>query len=765
MFNNKFIFVKYFLVFLFSAIFLCLPSIAPAAQREAENYNAQGLKFLEQGDIRRAFMEFKKASDYDSLYADPLYYQGIIYEKRGSLEEARQKFEAAIAVSPQDPKIILKINKFIYKDFLQFLDENELEKAEKIIDVLLNSEPRNPEYIFGQGRFFIKKENWEAAAKSLYQVIQMGNNYEIPDELKHVLAMSHAYYSLVSFQQKKYYDAYFHIRNAQKKAVKTNPEIENIMRMVAGDENPVVKLWRDADSLYNEKKYSLALKKYQEVLTYHRAIKEVQDRIEQIEKIFRAVELNNKAEQFYKVSKWEEAKAVYIQIQELGFNEEKIKQRIEELDKRIFQLKNPKIKVDLSDSAFQKNLEFMQQHELFGEIEDNFFDRYSRAQNLYDKEDYAAAMGLYQSIYMDNPDYEDVSVKMKKCQEFLENKKKSNYATIVYAILVLIGVIFLIKLFKKSLPLWHKSRLMKSLEKSREKKNWKKVISICKKLITYTKSEKEVAKINLNISQAFLYDGQYNKALEHAQLVLKCDHRSTAAHSVMAKSFLETNNVSDVAIKEYQNLIKLEPKNMKLLKILTDYYVKRESIDKDALDIYKRLLKYEPDNFKVLELTGVSYKESGRMDAEALRVYEEIIQKDPGNMEFHQTLARAYFEKELFEEAINHSRIYLNHLPENKAVNKIFQQSFIKLKKLTECILEYERIAEKFTESKFLKRTIDKLYEMRSLAGDSGGASKDSSSSANPAMSGQKSIFVCSKCACLNSPGAKICKRCQAPLG
>lgn len=759
LFSSRHISTIFFVVLLLSIINVY------AAQREAEKFNESGLKYLEKGQLRQAFMQFKKASDYDSLYADPLYYQGIIYEKRENPEEARKKFEAALSLTPQDLKIIKKINEFKYKDFIRALEEDNFSTAQRIIDALLNSAPSSARYLFGQGRLYIRKEEWPAAAKFLYQVIQKGNNYEIKEEDQDVLVMAHAYYSLVSFQNKKYYEAYIHIKRAQKTSKVKNSEIEKITRMVAGSDNPLVRLWREADELYEKHKYQEALEKYEKVLEYHRSIKEVQDKIETIEKIFKAVELNKKAEQLYRESKWVESKEIYLKMQDLGFSEEKIKLRIQELDKRIYKINHPEKKIDLSDSAFEKDLEIMQKHELFGEIDDNYYERYKRAQELYDSEEYSAAMGIFQSIYVDKPDYEDVSAKMKKCQAFINNKKKSSYANIVYAVIVVFIIFFIINLIKKNLPIWRKKKAMKALEKARAKKNWKKVISICKKLIAYAASEKEIGKINLNIAQAFLNEGQYSKTIEHAQLVLKCDHRSSAGHSVLAKAFLEIGNVSDSAIKEYQTLIKLEPRNNKLLNVLAGYYIKREAIDKDAIDIYKKLLKVEPENFKVLELIGVSYKESSRMDAEALRVYEEIIKKDATNMEFHQTLAHAYFEKELFEESINHSRIFLNTSPENKGINKIFQQSFIKLKKLTECILEYERIAENFSDSKFLKRTIDKLYEMRSLAGDTPQSNNTSGEITEKAQSsGRKSIIVCPKCACLNSPGAKVCKRCQAPI-
>jgi len=70
------------------------------------------------------------------------------------------------------------------------------------------------------------------------------------------------------------------------------------------------------------------------------------------------------------------------------------------------------------------------------------------------------------------------------------------------------------------------------------------------------------------------------------------------------------------------------------------------------------------------------------------------------------------------------------------------------------------------SDSKFLKRTLDKLYEMRSLSPDFDGKAKESDDqlSSSPAGAASRAITVCKKCAHLNPATADTCKRCGATL-
>ncbi|PKK92295.1 MAG: hypothetical protein CVV64_02455 [Candidatus Wallbacteria bacterium HGW-Wallbacteria-1] len=753
------------IIFLSLVFLFAFSSNALAAQRRAEELNTEGERLLKDGSMKSAFMKFREAADYDSLFAEPRYNLGLIYEKRGDGQTAREEFRAALSLSPQDPRIIKKVNEYIFRDVEAFLDSEDFEKATALIENLLVSEPRNPAFLIAQARVQIHLENWSRSRQILHEVIQLANNFAIPKD-DPTIPVAHALYSLASFRDRQYYDAYVNIRRA-KVLLGDRPHklVDAILPEVAGDDNPVVKLWREGDALYDAGKLDKALEAYTKLLELHKPIKEVQDRIDHCNNMMKAAQLIKKGKRLVGNGEWKAAREIYGQIQGLGMDTKQIRETIEYIEKKIYQIEHPQEKVDLSDDTFEKNLQFLQESSLFGQIQDNLFETYQQAQDFYANGEFEQALGLYSSISLEKPDYEDVATKMQLCQQAINKRQTSLYATGVVVLIVLVVGCMLLNTFLRGLPKKRRDDAIRAVESAKSSGNWKKVISQSERLLNYVVNEKEVGKINLGMAQAHFKLGNYEKAVELAQFCLKVDHRNKAARTVLGKCYLERGVISDASIREYKELIQLEPGNLKLLRTLADYYVKKEMIDRDALDVYKRLLRLEPDNARILELIAVSYKEEGRVDAEAMTVYEDVITRDPDNIEFRQVLAAAYFQKELYDESLKECKLILHFDPENKDINKIFQQSYIKIGKLTECIIEYERLLEANSDSKFLKRSLDKLYEMRSLSPDFDNKGNDSDKQQNVGMAGSaRAITVCRKCAHLNPATAETCKRCGATL-
>lgn len=746
---------------------LLVPAFSMAAQRKAQDMCDEGISMFESGDMRGAFMKFREAADYDSLFGDPHYYLGLIYEKRADYDSARREFEEAFSSARQDPKIIKKMNEYLFIDFEKLLEINEVGKAQKLLDGILESEPRNGTYMLGQARIQIKAEAWDKAYKVLNELLGLVGNFVIKED-DPCIPRANAFFAMVNFRMQKYYDAYIHIKRALTASKTKDTMIDNIALEVGGDGNPLVKLWKEADSLFEANKFAEAKEAYEKVLQIHRTIREVQDKRDRCANVLKAKGLLQKGKKLVDNKEWKLARDVYNEVLALGVETPKINETIEYIDKKIYQMEHPQEKVDLSDSAFEKHLEEMQNSTLFGEVRDNFFEKYQEAQNLYEKGMYEEAKGLFLSIQIEKADYEDVAEKVRLCDRAIEGKQISIYALGGIGLFILIVFISLIRVYMARLPAKRKAEAHKAIEHARENGNFKRVIKESRRLLNMMVTEKEIAKINQGIAQAYYKLDDWDKAIEHAQTTLKIDHRNQAAKTVLAKAFLEKGVTSDLAIREYKNLLPLEPGNMKLLETLADYYVKKEMVDKDAVDVYKKLIKYQPENFKILELIGVSYKEEGRTDAEAIAVYEEILARDPETFEFRHILARAYFNKELYEETIKECKFYLRVEPNDKTMNKLFQSGYIKLNKLTECIIEYERLLETHSDSKYIKRELDKLYEMRSLSGkniegggDGSGGGDGPGFSSGPMM---KSISVCPKCAHLNPGGAAACKRCGEPI-
>lgn len=742
-----------------------LPNCSMAAQRKAQEMCEEGIKMYEAGDIRGSFMKFREAADYDSLYGDPHYYLGLIYEKRSDYDSARKEFEEAFSSARQDPKIIKKMNEYIFIDFEKLLEADETGKAQKLLDEILENEPRNGTYMLGQARINIKAEAWDKAYKVLNEILGLASSFVIKED-DPCIPRANAYFALVNFRMQKYYDAYIHIKRALT-AVKAKDEvIDNIALEVGGDGNPLVKLWKEADALYDSNKFVEAKAAYEKVLEIHRTIREVQDKRDRCVNVLKAKELLQKGKKLVDSKEWKTAKDVYNEVLALGVETPKINETIEYIDKKIYQIEHPQEKVDLSDAAFEKHLEEMQKSDMFGEVRDNFFEKYQEAQSLYEKGMIEEAKGIFLSIQIEKPDYEDVAEKVRMCDKAMDSKQFSLYALGGIGLFILIVVTSLMKVYFARLPAKRKAEALKAIEHAREGGNFKRVVKESQRVLNMMVTEKEIAKLNQGIAQAYYKLEDWDKAIEHAQTTLKIDHRNQAARTVLAKAFLEKNVTSDLAIREYKNLLPLEPGNMKLLETLAEYYVKKEMVDKDAVDVYKKLFKYQPDNFKILELIGVSYKEEGRTDAEAIAIYEEILSVEPENFEFRHVLARAYFDKELFEETIKECKFYLRVEPNDKTMNKLFQSSYIKLNKLTECIIEYERLLETHSDSKYLKRELDKLYEMRSLSGKAVDGDGEGAGGETDGRSGisMKSISVCPKCAHLNPGGASACKRCGEPI-
>lgn len=139
-----------------------------------------------------------------------------------------------------------------------------------------------------------------------------------------------------------------------------------------------------------------------------------------------------------------------------------------------------------------------------------------------------------------------------------------------------------------------------------------------------------------NFSPAFLkgkeyiYNGQYDSALEQLTKARSQDPRDPATRELLAGLYKKLHRFEEAEI-EYQALLSLSPNNLTheidFAQLLMD-----EGKFSDAQNIYQQILSRHPDNSKALLGLAMALESSGYMDT-AMDYYQQVVRKFPSSQE------------------------------------------------------------------------------------------------------------------------------------
>jgi tetratricopeptide (TPR) repeat protein len=134
-----------------------------------QKYVASGQRYFENGQYREAAIQYKKAVEIDSSYADAHYRLAQTLLKLQQWNPAYQELSRTIQLQPENyPARIDLANLLIAgRDFKQ---------AQEQTDLLLQKQPDNPQAHMAAANLLIGQENLPAAAQEMQKAISLGPN-------------------------------------------------------------------------------------------------------------------------------------------------------------------------------------------------------------------------------------------------------------------------------------------------------------------------------------------------------------------------------------------------------------------------------------------------------------------------------------------------------------------------------------------------------------------------------------------------------------
>jgi type IV pilus assembly protein PilF len=91
-------------LFVLAALLLAAPVHADARD-DAKQWVSFGIDVAQRGLWREAIYRWEKASQLDPTYAPAFNNLAVGYEREGELDKARQAYERALTLEPNDPQI------------------------------------------------------------------------------------------------------------------------------------------------------------------------------------------------------------------------------------------------------------------------------------------------------------------------------------------------------------------------------------------------------------------------------------------------------------------------------------------------------------------------------------------------------------------------------------------------------------------------------------------------------------------------------------
>jgi tetratricopeptide (TPR) repeat protein len=211
---------------------------------------------------------------------------------------------------------------------------------------------------------------------------------------------------------------------------------------------------------------------------------------------------------------------------------------------------------------------------------------------------------------------------------------------------------------------------------------------------------------------------QFKKALADYISILKFNNANTDTLQIyqnIAQIYLQTNSYND-AIAFYTNAIKLNPNNTNLHISIAKVYLKKNDKQLGFKHIQKAQ-NLEPDNVNIYLLKAEYYSYQANKNSSptfninlALSEHQKVIELNPTYIPNYFKIAQLYIKKTQYQKAINNYTILLSLDKENIQAHLQRADTFIKLKKYPEAIIDlYDAI--RFNKDKKMAITLQKKID------------------------------------------------------
>jgi tetratricopeptide (TPR) repeat protein len=190
-----------------------------------------------------------------------------------------------------------------------------------------------------------------------------------------------------------------------------------------------------------------------------------------------------------------------------------------------------------------------------------------------------------------------------------------------------------------------------------------------------------------NLGNAYLSQGQLDKAIAEYQAALRLKPDYAVAHFNLAKAYASQGQL-DGAIAEYQAVLRLKPDFVQAHFNLGNAYVSKGQLDR-AIAEYQTVLRLKPDFVEAHFNLGIAYVSKGQLDR-AIAEYQTALRLKPDFAEAHNNLALAYTSQGQLDRAIAEFQAALRLKPEHLKAHYNLGNAYVSKGQLDRAIAEYQ---------------------------------------------------------------------------
>ncbi len=183
-------------------------------------------------------------------------------------------------------------------------------------------------------------------------------------------------------------------------------------------------------------------------------------------------------------------------------------------------------------------------------------------------------------------------------------------------------------------------------------------------LYTELAQNKKDVKIARSLAEIYLWAGQFDKAREVAQSILKDHPKDPQARLILGKSYHYAGQ-GEQAAKIYNELVKEKSLDRaQVQRLLGETRVMSKDFS-DAVEAYQNALKKEPGNVPAMVALGDVLSWMGRYD-ESISWYEKVLKLQPGYTDVKVKMAKVYSWRKDYAKAEALYKEILDQEPRNK---------------------------------------------------------------------------------------------------
>ena len=172
------------------------------------------------------------------------------------------------------------------------------------------------------------------------------------------------------------------------------------------------------------------------------------------------------------------------------------------------------------------------------------------------------------------------------------------------------------------------------------------------------------------------------------------------------------------AIREYREVIRLDPRAFRAYNNLGNIYTRREDYPR-AAEYYRQVIRLRPDLAQPYNNLGSVLFRMEKLD-EALKFFQAALRIRPDIAESHNNLGNVYFMKGNYEEAVKSYREALKYKPFHASIHFNLGKALVKQGRLEEAITHYSEALRINPDYQEARENLNRLLRIRNGAGDGG---------------------------------------------